>query len=117
MLEDMQVRNLARNTQESYLRQVTQFARHIQRSPEGLGPEEIRTYQVYLTTERQLAPGSISIAVAALRFLYKVTLQRDWPVTDLIPAPKKPQTCPSCSVARRSSSSWRACRCSSTARS
>jgi site-specific recombinase XerD len=59
-----------------------------------LGPEEIRTYQVYLTTERQLAPGSISIAVAALRFLYKVTLQRDWPVTELIPAPKKPQTLP-----------------------
>ena len=94
MLEDMQVRNFARNTQESYLQQVTQFARHFQRSPEGLGPEEIRTYQVYLTTERQLAPGSISIAVAALRFLYKVTLQRDWSVTDLIPAPKKPQTLP-----------------------
>jgi site-specific recombinase XerD len=94
MLEDMQVRNFARNTQAAYLQQVTQFARHFRRSPEGLGPEEIRTYQVYLTTERQLAPGSISIAVAALRFLYKVTLQRDWPVTELIPAPKKPQTLP-----------------------
>ena len=94
MLEDMQVRNFARNTQESYLQQVTQFARHFQRSPEGLGPEEIRTYQVYLTTERQLAPGSISIAVAALRFLYKVTLRCDWPVIDLIPAPKQPQTLP-----------------------
>ena len=61
MLEDMQVRNLARTTQKSYVQQVTQFARHFQRSPEGLGPEEIRTYQVYLTTERTLAPGSISI--------------------------------------------------------
>ena len=94
MLEDMQVRNLTLNTQESYLQQVTQFARHFQQSPEVLGPEEIRTYQVYLTTERQLAPGSILIAVAALRFLYKVTLQRDWPVADLLPAPQKPQTLP-----------------------
>jgi site-specific recombinase XerD len=94
MLEDMQVRNLALNTQASYLQQVTQFARHFHRSPERLGPEEIRAYQVYLTTERQLAPGSILIAVAALRFLYTVTLQRDWRVTDLIPAPKKPQPLP-----------------------
>jgi integrase/recombinase XerD len=94
MLEDMQVRNLALNTQESYLQQVTQFARHFQQSPERLGPEEIRAYQVYLTTERQLAPGSIRIAVAALRFLYTITLQRHWRVTDLIPAPKKPQPLP-----------------------
>jgi site-specific recombinase XerD len=94
MLEDMQVRNLALTTQESYVQQVTQFARHFHQSPEELGPEAIRAYQVYLTQERQLAPGSISIAVAALRFLYKVTLQRDWPVIELIPAPKKPQTLP-----------------------
>ena len=94
MLEDMQVRNLALNTQESYLRQVAQFARHFRQSPDALGSEEIRTYQVYLTNERKLAPGSILIAVAALRFLYKVTLQKAWSVTDLIPAPKKPQTLP-----------------------
>jgi hypothetical protein len=56
MLEDMQVRNLALNTQESYLQQVTQFARHFRQSPEGLGPEAIRAYHVYLTQERQLAP-------------------------------------------------------------
>jgi site-specific recombinase XerD len=94
MLEDMQVRNLALNTQESYVQQVVQFARHFHQSPEGLGPEEIRAYQVYLTTKRQLAPKSISLAVAALRFLYRVTLQRDWPVTEVLPAPKKPQTLP-----------------------
>jgi site-specific recombinase XerD len=94
MLEDMQVRNLALNTQESYIQQVAQFARHFRQSPDALGPEEIRTYQVYLTNERKLAPGSILIAVAALRFLYKVTLQKAWSVVDLIPAPKKPQTLP-----------------------
>jgi integrase/recombinase XerD len=94
MLEDMQVRNLARNTQASYLQQVTQFARHFHQSPEGLGPGEIRAYQVYLTTERRLAPGAIRIAVAALRFLYPVTLQRPWRVTDLLPAPQNPQPLP-----------------------
>jgi len=43
MIEDMMVRNFAANTQESYLRQVSLFARHFNRSPEQLGPEEIRS--------------------------------------------------------------------------
>jgi integrase/recombinase XerD len=94
MLEDMQIRNLAVNTQESYVQQVSLFARYFNQSPEQLGPEQIRTYQVYLTNERKLATGSILIAIAALRFLYKVTLKKDWTFQDIIPAPKKPQTLP-----------------------
>ena len=94
MTEDMQVRNLALNTQSSYLQQVSQFARYFNRSPEQLGPEEIRAYQVYLTNERKLAPGSVLIAVAALRFLYKVSLKREWPFDEVIPAPKAPQKLP-----------------------
>src|ERR1700720_2342970 len=91
MTEDMQVRNLALNTQMSYVQQVSLFARHFNKSPEQLGPEDIRSYQVYLTNEKKLAPGSIVIAVAALRFLYKITLRKDWRLEDIIPTPKKPQ--------------------------
>ncbi len=94
MTEDMQVRNLALNTQTSYVQQVSLFARYFNRSPEELGPEEIRAYQVYLTNEKKLAPGSVLIAVAALRFLYKVSLKREWPFDEVIPAPKKPQKLP-----------------------
>lgn len=94
MLEDMQIRNFSQNTQDTYLLQVGLFARHFSKSPEVLGPEEIRTYQVYLTNEKQLAPGSVLIATAALRFLYSVTLKKDWDVEHVIPAPKKPQTLP-----------------------
>ncbi len=94
MLEDMQVRNLSPHTQTSYVQQVSRFARHFGRSPDALGPEEIRTYQVYLTNERKLAPSSICIAVSALRFLYTVTLQTAWSADAVIPAPKKPQTLP-----------------------
>jgi site-specific recombinase XerD len=94
MTEDMQVRNLSPHTQASYLQQVSLFARHFSRSPEALGPEEIRSYQVYLTNEKKLAPSSILIAVAALRFLYKVTLHKDWSFEEIIPASKKPQTLP-----------------------
>src|SRR5215471_246066 len=73
MIEDMQVRNLSANTQASYLQQVSLFACHFNRSPHLLGPEDIRTYQLYLTNEKKAATGSIHIAIAALRFLYKVT--------------------------------------------
>jgi integrase/recombinase XerD len=94
MTEDMQVRNLSPHTRSTYLLQVSLFARHFHQSPEALGPEEIRSYQVYLTNEKKLAPSSILIAVSALRFLYKVTLHKDWTLPDIIPAPKKPQKLP-----------------------
>jgi integrase/recombinase XerD len=94
MTEDMQVRNFSPHTQNSYVQQVSLFARHFSKSPEIMGREEIRSYQVYLTNEKKLAPSSILIAVSALRFLYKVTLHRDWCFEDIIPAPKKPQTLP-----------------------
>jgi len=94
MIEDMQLRNLAPNTQISYIQQVCCFARHFGKSPADLGEDEIRAYQVYLTSEKKLAPGSIHIAVAALRFLYKVTLRKEWTLTDVLPLPKKPRTLP-----------------------
>ena len=88
MLEDMSIRNLAENTQLSYLQQVSLYAKHFHRSPEELGPEQVRAYQVHLTKTRKLTPASVDIATAALRFLYKVTLKRDWAPDD-IPRPKK----------------------------
>jgi integrase/recombinase XerD len=44
MTEDMQVRNFSPHTQNSYVQQVSLFARHFSKSPEVLGPEEIRSY-------------------------------------------------------------------------
>ena len=103
MIEDMQVRNFSPHTQSTYVLQVSLLARYFSKPPEQLGPEEIRSYQVYLTNEKKLAPSSILIAVAALRFLYKVTLHKDWSVEDIIPAPKNPRSCPSFSARKRSS--------------
>lgn len=94
MVEDMQIRNLSPHTQASYCQQISQFARHFNRSPVELGPEDIRAYQVYLTNERKLAPVSILLAVAAIRFLYKVTLKKDWVFEEVIPTCKKPQKLP-----------------------
>jgi len=89
MLEDMAIRNLAENTQSSYLQQIIAYARHFHRAPEDLGPEEIRAYQLHLTQTRRLSASSVSVATGALRFLYKVTLKRPWAI-DEIPMPKRP---------------------------
>jgi len=48
MIEDMRVRNLAPHTQRAYVQQISRFARHFGRSPELLGPADIRAYQVHL---------------------------------------------------------------------
>lgn len=93
MIDDMTLRNFAPNTQLSYLQQVTLFARYFHKSPELLGPEEIRSYQLYLANEKHAAVSSRINAVSALRFLYGVTLLRDWSV-ELIPTPKKEQKLP-----------------------
>ena len=93
MTEDMQVRNSSAHPD---VLSATGFpyACHFHQSSEQFGPEEIRTYQVYLTNEKKLAPSSVLITVAALRFVYKVSLKRGSPFEDVIPAPKKPQKLP-----------------------
>ena len=94
MTEDMQVRNLSPHTQASYLQQISLFARYFRTSPDALTPEHIRTYQIYLTNEKKLAPNSIHTAVVALRFLYRITLKKEWTFGEDIPLPKKPQKLP-----------------------
>ena len=85
MIEDMRIRNLSPQTQRVYVEQVSRFACHFRQPPERLGQQEIRAWQIYLVEERRLAASSISVAVAALRFVYKVTLKRPWIVEDDIP--------------------------------
>src|SRR5262245_47884836 len=82
-------RNLAPDTQAPYVQQVSLFARNFNKSPIELGPEEIRSYQVYLTNENKLVPSSILVTVAALRFLYRVTLHKNRLFQQIVPAPKE----------------------------
>src|SRR5580692_10340284 len=55
MIQDMRIRNLAANTQRVYLANIIRFANHFRRSPDLLGPTEIRAYLLHLTEERRLA--------------------------------------------------------------
>ncbi|KVQ98751.1 integrase [Burkholderia ubonensis] len=93
MIEDMRVRNLAANTQRAYLQQVRGFAQYFGRSPALLGPEEIRTYQLHLVEVQRRSRSTLVVATAALRFLYTITLKRDWAIEE-IPMSKVPRRLP-----------------------
>jgi integrase/recombinase XerD len=93
MIDDMGLRNLAPKTIEVYTQRVAAFAKHFQRSPEALGPDEIRTYLLHLVQERHISWSYYSQTVAALRFLYEVTLQRQGVMTR-IRCPKVPKKLP-----------------------
>jgi integrase/recombinase XerD len=94
MQDDMKLRNLAPSTQASYIQHISMFTRHFDRSPETIAPEEIRSYQLYLSIEKKSAPSTVAITVSALRFLYSVTLQRSWIMEEAIPIPKRPEALP-----------------------
>ena len=94
MIEDMRIRNLSQRTQTTYVEQVARFARHFGKSPELLGPAEIRSWRLHLAENKRLAASSISVTVAALRFLYTVTLRQPWVVEDEIPTGRRPQKLP-----------------------
>ena len=63
---EAQVRWLSPSTQQRYVQAVARFARHFGRSPAHLGPEQIRAYQVYLTTDRRLAATVLLACPAGL---------------------------------------------------
>ena len=94
MIEDMQIRNLTPNTQRVYVAQVVRFACHFGKSPDLLGPPEIRIYLLHLTQERHLAASSVIVTVSALRFFYHTTLKRPWVVEDDIPADRQSKKLP-----------------------
>ena len=82
MIEDLKIRNRSPRTIEVYIRLVARFAAFHRRSPEHLGPEDVRSYQVHLL-ERGTSWSWFNVTVCALRFLYRVTLKRDWPLERL----------------------------------
>ena len=92
-IDDLRLRNYARRTIDTYVSQVAAFARHFGRSPELLGADDVRAYQLHLL-QRRVSWSSFNQAVCALRFLYRTTLARPEQLP-LLPYGKRPKTLPS----------------------
>jgi site-specific recombinase XerD len=76
MISDFELANYSLNTRRDYLRCVRQFAGHFMRSPGELGKPEVRSFLLHLLRVRKIAPPSLKMHIAALKFLYGRTLER-----------------------------------------
>jgi integrase/recombinase XerD len=93
MLEELQLRNYSPNTIDTYIRCVANFAQHFRISPDRLGPEHIRQYQLFLVQRKKVAWAVFNQTVCALRFFYHHVLHRDWMI-EHIPYPRHEQKLP-----------------------
>ena len=93
MIEDLRVRNYSPRTVQTYVERVSRFARHFGKSPEVLGQEEIRAYQVFLVENKRSSWSVFNQTVCALRFLYGVTLKRPG-IVEHIPFPRQEKHLP-----------------------
>jgi integrase/recombinase XerD len=75
MLEDISVRRFRPDTQREYIRAVKRLSAFLGRSPDTATPEERRAFQLHLTATG-VQPPTINATVTALRFFFKVTLDR-----------------------------------------
>jgi integrase/recombinase XerD len=92
-IDDLRLRNYARRTIDTYVAHIAAFAKHFGRSPEVLGVNEVREYQLHILA-RKLSWSSFNQAVCALRIFYGTTLGRPEQLP-LIPYGKRPKKLPS----------------------
>jgi integrase/recombinase XerD len=75
MIEDMTIRKFAAKTQHDYVQRVKDFASYLKRSPDTAKPEDVRGFQLHLTSSGAGVP-KINTTISALRFFFRVTLDR-----------------------------------------
>ena len=93
MIEDMNLRNLAPRTVNVYVERVAKFAKHFGKSPEQLGSADVRAYLAYLVHKRHVSWSYYNQTLCALRFLYNVTLGKDWVLKGIV-CPKQEKKLP-----------------------
>jgi integrase/recombinase XerD len=91
-IDDLRIRNYSPRTIEAYLAGVVRLAKHFGRSPDLLGPEDIRAFQVHLV-QSHVSWSQFNQVVCALRFFYGTTLGRPEQVP-FIAFGKRPKTLP-----------------------
>jgi integrase/recombinase XerD len=92
MIEDMTVRNLSPATQRSYVHAVLKFSRYFACSPDRLGLEDVRAFQVHLVST-EISWPALNQTVCALRFFYGVTLGHG-EIPERIPYAREPRKLP-----------------------
>jgi hypothetical protein len=76
MAVDLRLKGLSPITQRMYLQCAERFVAYHRRSPAALGESEIRAFLDHLVRERRVGHSTHGVYVAAIHFLYRVTLDR-----------------------------------------
>ena len=93
MRVDLELRRYRPGTIDSYLRCAKSLVAHHRRRAEDLEEAEVRAYLMYLVKKRRVSASSHKMHVAAIKFLYGVTLGRP-EVAVRLPWPKVPTKLP-----------------------
>ena len=73
MIDDMTMRRISRNTQQTYIRAVKNFTQFLGRSPDTATAEDFRLFQLHLA-QNKVSNSSINGTISGLRFFGRVTL-------------------------------------------
>lgn len=76
-IDELTRRAYSPRTRKTYVECVSLFARHFNASPDSLGPDQVRAYQLHLL-DRGLSRSRLKQTACALRFFYRFVLLRPW---------------------------------------
>lgn len=93
MADDMKLRNYSQRTIDAYTYHLGRFAEFLGKSPMEATAEDIRSFQLHMIEVRKIQWSSFNQAVCGLRFFFRTTTPRPWPVT-MIPFGKRPKKLP-----------------------
>lgn len=89
MMEDMQLHGYAAKTQEAYAGAVRSLARYYHRSPAEITEEEVRAYFLWLVQEKGVARSTLTTHLSGIKFLFEITLKREWFIFNLVRPPRR----------------------------
>ena len=93
-LEELQRRDFSPHTIRGYIRTVRDFAAYFHKSPDQLGVEEVRQFQLHMLRDQKLASGTVQNRMTALHFFFKRVLKRHDPEMYDMALTRKPKKLP-----------------------
>src|SRR3984885_573336 len=93
ILGGLQIRHYSPTTIRVYLYAGREFAKYFGKSPDQLGAEHIRRYQLFLTKEKKVSTSTYVMMICGLRFFYTHTLHRKGAI-ERIPFPRRERNLP-----------------------
>ncbi len=88
-IEDMRLAGLSARTQEAYVHAVAKLVTWAGKPPLKISEDDVRRHFLYLTCEQQVARGTATIALCAVKRFFETTLGRTWTTLALTrPAPE-----------------------------